>query len=278
MSSESRRTSTRFAVGGKSLEVLLCEPPSARHTIVLLHEALGSVSYWKDFPDNLASATGCNVLAYSRAGHGDSEGPLEPRSPEYYRNQVEVILPALLDRFHVQSPILYGHSEGAGIALLYAADEPQKVLALIAEAPILTPETRSRDRIQQLAATYPTSELSRRLARYHRDSDAVFQSWIAGVTTPQMLQFPLDGFLPNIVCPLLVLQGSEDEFGGAVQLHAIQKHLSQAQCEIIPGAGHLLHREKTEVVLEKVRNFLANIRSIPQVEYVAPHPLTVVPE
>jgi len=259
MSDEGQGDFTWLNVGGKSFEVSLCGPSCAQHTIVLLHEALGSVSYWKDFPGKLAAATGCEVLAYSRAGHGNSQGPLEPRSVEYYRNQVEVILPALLRHFGVRSPILYGHSEGAGIALLYAAEQPQNVRAVIAEAPIVTAEARSRERIGEIAAAYPSSELGRKLARYHRDADAVFQSWIAGVATPQMLQFPLDRYLPKIVCPILVLQGSDDEFGGAVQLQTIQKYLTHAQCEVLVGAGHLLHREKTELVLEKVRNFLINL-------------------
>lgn len=269
---------TWLNVGGKSFEVSLCGSSSAQHTIVLLHEALGSVSYWKDFPDKLAAATACQVLAYSRAGHGNSQGPLEPRSVAYYRNQVDVILPALLEQFCVRSPILYGHSEGAGIALLYAAEQQHNVRAVIAEAPIVTPEARSRERIGELAAAYPSSELSRKLARYHRDADAVFQSWIAGVTTPQMLQFPLDRYLPKIVCPILVLQGADDEFGGAVQLQTIQKYLTHAQCEVLAGAGHLLHRERTELVLEKVRAFLVNLPSSSREDQAVFHTPRSVPE
>jgi pimeloyl-ACP methyl ester carboxylesterase len=278
MSVEFKRTSFRLSIGEKSLEGLLCEPACWKDTILLVHEALGSVSYWKDFPDNLATTTDCRVLAYSRAGHGDSQGPLESRNPKYYRNQVEVVLPALLDRFNIGSPIFYGHSEGAAISLLYAAYRPDQVRAVIAEAPILTPESSSRRRIQELAATYPSSELRSKLARYHKDSDAVFYSWITDATSPQMLHFPLDMYLSKIACPVLVLQGSEDEFGGAVQLLAIQKYLPRAQSEIIVGAAHLPHREMTKVVLEKVRDFLAGISPSVKIEPVTPYSLTHVPE
>lgn len=278
MTRERHESLNCVTVGGKSLEVLLCQPAFAQETIVLLHEALGSVSYWKDFPDKLSAATGCTVLAYSRAGHGNSQGPLEPRNQKYYQNQVEAVLPALLDHFHVESPVLYGHSEGAVIALLYAAQEPQKVRALIAEAPVLTPEPRSRNRIRELAATYPVSELKNKLVRYHNDSEAVFHSWIAGVTSPQMVQFPLDMYLPKIICPVLLLQGSEDEFGGSTQLHAIQKYLPHAQCEVLTGAGHLPHRDKTDVVIEKVRIFLSSLSPAVQQCPVVSHPPLVIPE
>ncbi|HET9086790.1 MAG TPA: alpha/beta hydrolase [Acidobacteriaceae bacterium] len=252
---------THLNIGEKSLEVLRCPHASAAGTIVLLHEALGSVSYWKDFPGKLASATGCNVVAYSRAGHGGSQGPLEPRSVGYYRNQVEVVLPAIFRHFKIESPILYGHSEGAAIAFLFAAEQPHTVRALIAEAPIVTTEARSQNRIHELAATYSSSELRRKLARYHCDSDAVFHSWIAGVTTPQMLQFPLHEYLAKIVCPVLVLQGPEDEFGGEIQLLTLEKHVPQVTSRTIAGAGHLPHREQTEAVLMEIRIFLADLPS-----------------
>ncbi|MHB1745250.1 MAG: alpha/beta fold hydrolase [Acidobacteriaceae bacterium] len=271
MTGECKGSLTSFVLEGKALEVLLCEPPSAQQTIVLLHEALGSVSYWKDFPEKLAASTGCRVVAYSRAGHGSSQGPVEPRNPHYYRNQVERVLPTLFARFAVSAPILYGHSEGAGIALLYAAEQPQKVHAVVAEAPIVVPEVRAQDRIQELTAPDISAELIRKLARYHTNPDTVFQSWIADVTSPQMLQFPLDSYLPKIVCPVLVLQGSEDEFGGSGQLQTIRRYLPTAQCEVLSGAGHLLHRDSQDLVIEKVRIFLTDRSILRKQEAVGPN-------
>lgn len=248
---------TNVTAGGKSLEVLVYESPSARQTIVLVHEALGSVSYWKTFPEKLTTATGCHVIAYSRAGHGHSEGPVNARSLEYYTEQVEQVLPAILQRFGIAKPVLYGHSEGAAIALLYAAQHPEQVAAVIAEAPIVTQEKQARERIRELSAIYESSELQRKLARYHRDADAVFHSWAANINKPLLQGFPLHQYLRKITCPVLALQGSQDEFGGAAQLTALQRYIPQAQCEVIPNAGHLLHREQIDLVIERVSAFLA---------------------
>jgi pimeloyl-ACP methyl ester carboxylesterase len=104
----------RLPLNGKSIEVSIYTLPSADNTILLLHEALGSVSYWKDFPHRLALATGSNVLVYSRPGHGNSEGPLEPRNEGHYLDQVEVVIPQLLRHFSVERPVIYGHSEREG--------------------------------------------------------------------------------------------------------------------------------------------------------------------
>src|ERR1700761_5134657 len=106
---------------GQTIEVALHRYPGADDTILLLHEALGSVSYWKDFPQKLASATRASVLAYSRAGHGNSEGPIVPRDRDSYLREVREVIPALLAHLHVDFPVVYGHSEGAGIGMLYAA-------------------------------------------------------------------------------------------------------------------------------------------------------------
>ena len=120
---------------GQSVEVALHQHPSASETILLLHEALGSVAYWKDFPERLALATGANVLLYSRAGQGNSQGPIAPRSRESYIREVDEVIPALLEHFQVDRPVVYGHSEGAGLAILYAA-LAQRAKMLILRAPL----------------------------------------------------------------------------------------------------------------------------------------------
>jgi pimeloyl-ACP methyl ester carboxylesterase len=257
MIGENKPVITGLTVRGKRLEVLLCPVPKPRGTIVLIHEALGSVSAWKDFPEKLADFLGHNVLAYSRAGHGNSEGPVEPRSPRYYLDQVEHVLPALFHHFDVQAPVLYGHSEGAAIALLYAAQDPQ-VRAVIAECPIVAREERTIATVGQFAANYESSDLGRKLERHHRDPEKVFRSWIETIgDSPMMPNFPLQKYLERVQSPVLVLQGAEDEFGGTVQLQVLQKYLPHLQHEVFEGAGHLLHRERTGLVMERVHRFLA---------------------
>ncbi len=205
-------TQSTVRIEGKELEVQHWQQASPAGTILLIHEALGSVSYWKDFPTILAAATGHDVIAYSRAGHGASEGPVEARSLEYYRRQVEQVLPAILNQSGVEAPVLYGHSEGAGIAMLYAAAS-HHVRCVIAEAPIVSPEERTGATIRQLAAGYESSDMGRRLARYHVNPDEVFYSWIDSNRMSFSKEYPIERYLGAIACPVLVLQGSRDEFG-----------------------------------------------------------------
>ena len=266
---QAQRILSDLPLDSKSLELLCYQRPSATQTIVLLHEALGSVSYWKDFPETLAAATGCSIVAYSRAGHGNSQGPVEPRSMEYYRRQVDVILPAILEHFNIIDPLLYGHSEGGGIAMLYAATG-HAVRAIIAECPIVAPEEQTANTIRDLAANYEASDMSRRLGRYHANPDEVFHSWIQSNMASFSKEYPFEQYLKAIKCPLLVLQGTRDEFGGIGQYQTIQRALPLAQHAVF-DAGHLLHREQPELVASTVARFLA---SLPPSTSTAHHPLS----
>jgi pimeloyl-ACP methyl ester carboxylesterase len=247
---------------GRSTEVAYHAFPSASGTILLLHEALGSVSYWKDFPQKLARATGYNIIVYSRAGHGNSEGPLELRTDEYYLRQVRVVIPTLLKHFSVDCPVLYGHSEGAGIALLYAATSTH-VKALILESPFVIPKRSAALVIENMAAVYPGSKLQERLAHYHQEPDEVFNSWVRwAATLDEEKIFPLRDLLPNITCPVLVLQGSNDEFGTTLQLAALQASLADVQHETYANTGHLPHREQTDRLLSRVSQFLTELQPL----------------
>jgi pimeloyl-ACP methyl ester carboxylesterase len=243
---------------GRSVEVALHLYPGASHTILMLHEALGSVPYWKDFPEKLALATGANVLLYSRAGHGSSEGPIPARTPESYLREVNETIPALLEHFRVDSPIVYGHSEGAGLAILYAALS-QKVSALILESPFVIPQDSSRRHIKSMEAAYHGSHLQQRLTQYHQNPDEVFFAWTSGVGAFKEGESPFADYLPRISCPILVLQGENDAFGSRRHLEAILAVLPETQHESFANTGHLPHREQTEGILARVRLFLASI-------------------
>jgi pimeloyl-ACP methyl ester carboxylesterase len=245
-----------LTLDGKSTEVAYHSLPSATGTILLLHEALGSVSYWKQFPHNLAYATGYNVIAYSRAGHGNSEGPLAKRTDAYYLRQVNTVIPTLLDHFSIADPVLYGHSEGAGISLLYAAIS-HRIRALILESPFVVSTNAAAELIEKMSAAYPGSKLQERLAHYHQHPDEVFASWTQWAITLGDEVFPLRDFLPRITCPVLVLQGARDEFGTSLQLAALQAAIPNLQHETYPDAGHLPHKEQTDRVLQRVSQFLS---------------------
>src|SRR5271169_1236915 len=143
MSTELQSQRMLVTLLGQMVEVALHQHPAAPDTILLLHEALGSVAYWKDFPERLALAIGANVFLYSRAGQGNSEGPIAPRNRDSYLREVNEVIPALLRHFQVEWPILYGHSEGAGLGMLYAAIS-QRVKMLILESPFVIAQESSR--------------------------------------------------------------------------------------------------------------------------------------
>lgn len=245
-----------LSLDGKRTEVAYHSVPSAEGTILLLHEALGSVSYWKQFPHRLAAATNYNVIAYSRAGHGNSEGPLATRTDEYFLHQVNTVIPSLLDHFAVADPVLYGHSEGAGISLLYAATS-KRIRSLILESPFVVTSNAAGELIRNMAAAYPGSKLQERLAHYHQHPDEVFASWTQWASTLGDQVFPLKEFLPRITCPVLVLQGARDEFGTSMQLAALQAAIPNLQHETYPDTGHLPHKEQTDRVLQRVSHFLS---------------------
>jgi pimeloyl-ACP methyl ester carboxylesterase len=253
---------SRLLANQRSLEVLLWKIPGATDTIVLIHEALGSASYWKSFPERLGRSTGANVLAYSRAGHGDSEGPVEPRSGQYYRHQAEVVLPALMREFLIAEPILYGHSEGAAIAFLYAAEAAAGVKALIAESPIVIGEEGTRETVEAMSASDSKNELIEKLRRYHKNPETVFSSWVEGVRLHLAREFPSARYLERVRCPVLAIQGAKDPFGGIAQGEALKAAIAHLELIVLPNAGHLPHREDPDAVIERVTGFLHGLRRL----------------
>jgi pimeloyl-ACP methyl ester carboxylesterase len=252
--------SALVAIAGHQLEVeFIAAPadPALPETIVLLHEALGSVSHWRDFPQRLAERCQANVLVYSRLGHGNSEGPPHPRTRPYFERQSLVVLPALLQHFAIARPVLFGHSEGAGIALLYAAMQPDRVLALVLESPILQLEPIAAAGMQQAEAAWRDTDFRERLARYHRDPDAVFAAWLTVRNSGGLLQTPLEQHLPPVTCPLLMIQGERDEYGTPRQAEILRPLAPHMEWMQLPEAGHTPHRERPEAVLERVAAFLA---------------------
>ena len=242
---------------GQSVEVALHQHPSATETILLLHEALGSVAYWKDFLKSSRWPRGPTYCCIPAQEQGNSEGPIAPRNRDSYFREVNEVIPALLQHFRGGSAVLYGHSEGAGLAMLYAALS-QRVKMLILESPFVIAQESSWRHIRNMASSYSGSHLQQRLAQYHQDPDTVFSSWFSGVGEFTDGESPFGDFLARISCPVLVLQGANDEFGTKRHLDAILAVLPNAQHEIFADTGHLPHRQQTDAVLERVSRFLAN--------------------
>jgi pimeloyl-ACP methyl ester carboxylesterase len=266
-------------IAGRELEVQHIASPRASGiakppTIVLLHEALGSVSHWRDFPRQLAQRCAMNVLVYSRPGHGHSEGPPEPRSRRYFEQQAVEVLPALLEHFGIQHPVLLGHSEGAAIALIYTANHqatathqpgteaqpaqlsPASPRALILESPILLLEPAAAKGMALAERTYRDTDFRERLARHHRDVDAVFSAWLSIRESDSLLHAPLEQHLPTVRTPVLLLQGERDEYATALQAEALRPLAPNMRFVSLPAIGHTPHREQPEQVLDTIASFL----------------------
>jgi len=246
-----------LTVSGKRLETLLYPGARANTTIVMLHEGLGSVAMWKDFPERVAEATGCGVLVYSRYGHGKSERLAEKRSADFMHHEAKVVLPELLRAFQIERPILLGHSDGASIALIYAGTWPERVRGLALEAPHVFVEDLSIGSITAIRKLYESTDLSERLARYHDYVDSTFRGWNDIWLDPQFREWNIEEYLEAITCPTLVIQGEDDEYGTLAQVEAIQRRVPAAQALILPSCGHSPHRDQPALTLEAISKFVA---------------------
>ena len=247
-------------VDGKRLETMWFEPKhAARPAIVLLHEGLGSVALWKHFPERLAAHTGCGVLVYSRYGNGRSELLREKRPVEYMHHEGEVVLPELLDKLDIARPILLGHSDGGSIALVFAGKYPDRPRALILEAPHVFVEDLSVASITQAKVNYQTTDLPHKLGRHHQHPDATFWGWNDIWLSPEFRSWNIESYLPAIRCPILCIQGEEDEYGTIAQLKAIQARVPATEIVMLPDCKHSPHRDQAEATLQRMVEFVAAV-------------------
>jgi pimeloyl-ACP methyl ester carboxylesterase len=249
-----------LTVSGKRLETLWIPPKIAgKPTMVMLHEGLGSIALWKDFPNRVAARTGCGILVYSRYGHGNSDQLIEKRPVDYLHIEAEVVLPAVLGQAGIAKPVLFGHSDGASIALIYAGKYPDAARGLILEAPHVFVEELAISGITQTKAAYETTDLPRRLARHHRHPDATFDGWIGIWLDPGFRSWNIEGVLPSIRCPILLIQGEDDEYGTTAQLDAIKAGTRSVETVMLPDCRHSPHRDQPEMVLDRIEGFIAGL-------------------
>lgn len=252
--------SGEVTVDGKRLDTLWLEPRDARGTtIVMLHEGLGSIALWRDFPSRVAERTGCGVLVYSRYGHGNSDKLAEKRPVEFMHHEGEVVLPELLGKLGIANPILLGHSDGGSIALIFAGRYPQRPRALILEAPHVFVEDRSLASIAAAKARYESTDLRSRLGCYHEHVDATFWGWNNIWLEPNFRAWNIESYLQSIRCPVLCIQGEEDEYGTSAQVETIRERVPGTELLILPRCKHSPHRDQQEVTLEKMAEFVAKV-------------------
>jgi pimeloyl-ACP methyl ester carboxylesterase len=252
-------TAGRARAGGESVEVAggsleVVDLPGGAPALVLLHEGLGSVGLWRDFPDRLHGLTGRRVLAFSRFGHGRSSAPPCARTPAFFHEEALEVLPSLLAALDVDAPILVGHSDGASIAIIHAAAHP--VAGLVLLAPHVFVEPITVDAIRETRAAYVDGELRTRMARHHDDPDAAFWGWCDVWLDPAFGSWTLDDEVRRLTAPALLIQGSEDPYGSLAQIDRVEA-LSGGPCVrlVLPG-GHSPHLEHPDTVAAAIADHL----------------------
>lgn len=225
-------------------------------TMVFLHEGLGSISQWRDFPDRIAKASGRPAIVYARYGHGQSDVLQQPHGVDFMHREALEVLPELLRQLGIDRPILVGHSDGASIALIYAGSG-HPLRCLVAMAPHVFVEDISIAGITAAKQAFETTDLPQKLARHHRDAGKTFYGWNDVWLAPAFRGWNIESFLPAITCPLLAIQGQEDEYGSMAQVDAIARQaggpvdvLKLEQC------GHSPHKDQAEKVAQAVAEFV----------------------
>ena len=230
-----------------------------RPTVVLLHEGLGSVVMWKDFPERLADATGCNVFIYSRYGYGQSDALGEARTVGYMHDEALLVLPRLLDALAIERPILVGHSDGGSIALIHAGARMRSVAGVVTFAAHVFVEDVSIASITAAKAAFETTDLRAKLARYHADVDSAFWGWNRIWLAPEFRNWNIESYLPRIRCPVLAIQGEDDEYGTMEQMRRIGALVRDADLLRLADCRHSPHRDQPDAVIGAVVRFVDRI-------------------
>ena len=230
--------------------------------MVFLHEGLGSVSMWKDFPNQLCKALGLRGLVYSRPGYGNSTPrPSDERwQPDFMHRQAFEVLPAFLGALAItpaDQPIyLFGHSDGGSISLLYAARHSQSLAGIVVAAPHIMVEDITVENIQKAREAYRTTDLKQRLARHHADPDSAFWGWNQIWLDPRFTKWSIEDALPSISCPVLAIQGVDDEYGTMIQIDGIAARLPQTTLVKLAQCRHSPHKDQPNQVITAVRRFI----------------------
>jgi pimeloyl-ACP methyl ester carboxylesterase len=237
-------------------------PPRDAATLVFLHEGLGSVSVWRDFPEAVCQRTGRGALVYSRYGHGASDALEEPRGVRFMHDEARVV-PELIRAFAVTRPILIGHSDGASIAIIYAGSGLGPIDGLVLEAPHVFVEDISIESISRIKTAYETTDLKEKLARHHGSkADAVFRAWNDVWLLQDFRSWNIEEYLPVIRCPVLVLQGRDDEYGTGRQVEAIAAQVGDGfEALLLDECGHAPHVDQRPIVEEAMTRFIQAIHA-----------------
>lgn len=228
--------------------------------IVFLHEGLGCMKLWKDFPVQLCKMTGCRGLMYDRYGYGESDKIEEPRENDFLYHEASKVLPELLEKLAITQPVmLFGHSDGGTISLIFSALYPDRAAAMVAEASHIFVEPVTLEGIKRAIHAYKNNGLKEKLAKYHGEkTDSMFYSWADVWTSVETAGWSIELILPEIKAPVLAIQGEDDNYGTQVQTDMITSHVNGPSRKLhIPDCGHIPHHEQREIVLKHTADFFA---------------------
>ncbi len=249
---------TALALAQGPIDYVWAVPPVAgRPTLVFLHEGLGSISMWRDFPAMVGRATDCGVLVYSRYGYGNSAPCALPRPLDYMHREALDVLPAILAGLDVGPHVLVGHSDGGSIALIHAGAAPRPGLVGVAVmAPHVFVEQIGAAAILRAREAWERGELRERLARHHgANVDVAFRGWNDAWLDPKFLEWNIEEYLPGIAVPVLALQGEGDEYGTAAQVQAVAG-ATGGRLVLLPECGHSPHRDQPQATLTALSSFI----------------------
>lgn len=229
-----------------------------KETIVFLHDSLGCMTLWRDFPKHLGEKTNCNVLMYDRYGYGKSGNFIKDSRDNFYMEDEADVLKEILTELKIEKPILFGHSDGGSIALIFAGKYPELPKAIITVGAHIFVEEETLQGIREAEEAYKTTNLKEKLEKYHGDkTEALFMAWTKTWQTPEFRTWNIEHFLPKIICPSLIIQGEDDEFGTLLQVEKTVEQISgKAEAFVIPNAKHTPYKEVPAVVLEKCSAFI----------------------
>jgi pimeloyl-ACP methyl ester carboxylesterase len=240
-------------VDGLTVEVADRPGDPARRALVLLHEGLGSVGLWRDFPARLHAATGRRVIAFSRFGHGRSDPPRAPRTPAFFHEEALEVLPALLAELDAPEPLLVGHSDGGSIALIYAAHHPVSGLALL--APHVVVEGVTVGAIRRTRREFEEGGLRARMARHHDDPDAAFYGWCDVWLDPAFRSWSLEADAEGVSAATLLIQGADDPYGTLDHLDRIEARVRGPVRRLVVAGGHSPHLDQPDQVVAAIADF-----------------------
>ncbi|HEX3709100.1 MAG TPA: alpha/beta hydrolase [Pseudolabrys sp.] len=249
-------------IGNQHLEYRMVGPrPGEAPTIVMLHEGLGCVGLWGDFPERLQKATGCGVFVYSRAGYGASSPVTLPRPLSYMHDEARDVLPLLLDAIGFKRGLLLGHSDGASIAAIYAGShQDHRIGGLVLIAPHFFTEDAGIKSIEESRNAYETGDLRAKLSRWHADVDNAFKGWNGAWLDPKFRQWDITEFLAYIRVPVLIVQGEADEYGTVKQIEAAERECyCPVEVALLPGVKHSPQREAPEKTLKAILDFVGRV-------------------